>query len=139
MRSNPRATTRLPSLLMACHTGERTLEPGSRLFSLDFVFLELTSREGTPYPEHGAKKCGPRKPGRAAGSQEVRHMVKRLVLISGLGALLVVGLAIAQTPFGGARSRRLQGQYNATRRASWCTGRRARRSSTVRWSSSGST
>jgi len=28
-------------------------------------------------------------------------MVKRLVLISGLGAMLVVGLAIAQTPFGG--------------------------------------
>ena len=28
-------------------------------------------------------------------------MVKRLVLISGSGAMLVVGLAIAQTPFGG--------------------------------------
>ena len=28
-------------------------------------------------------------------------MVKRLALISGLAAMLVVGLAIAQTPFGG--------------------------------------
>src|SRR5438094_866 len=39
--------------------------------------------------------------GRAAGSQEVRHMVKRLALIGGLAVMLVVGLAIAQTPFGG--------------------------------------
>src|SRR5712664_759675 len=38
---------------------------------------------------------------RAAGSQEVRHMVKRLALVGGLAAMLVVGLAIAQTPFGG--------------------------------------
>ena len=60
----------------------------------------MTLREGTLYPGRGAKNAD-RHSGRAAGSREVRHMVKRLALISGLAAMLVVGLAIAQTPFGG--------------------------------------